>query len=56
MTPLISALAATGWLGLVTLYLWRRRVLQVAHERARALIPALPPGKVSPRNSRARQD
>jgi hypothetical protein len=41
MTPLVSALAATSWLGLVTLYFWRRRVLQVAADKALALLPRI---------------
>lgn len=42
MNPLISALAATGWLGLVSLYFWRRRVLQIASQRALTFAAALP--------------
>ncbi|HEV3189912.1 MAG TPA: hypothetical protein VGY54_05410 [Polyangiaceae bacterium] len=42
MTPLVSALMAASWLAFVSLYFWRRRMLQVAHERGLVHAPAGP--------------
>jgi hypothetical protein len=39
MQPLMSALMATGWLALVTVFFWRFRVDQLARQRALALVP-----------------
>jgi|HubBroStandDraft_5_1064220.scaffolds.fasta_scaffold1368005_1 hypothetical protein len=40
MTPLESALLATGWLFFVfVVFLWHRRVLQAVHELHAAHIP-----------------